>query len=80
MKWIVNTAWNHPKGMDWQEMQEELNEGMKSADPGMNVHCLKLIKPIKDLLQFSQVKKFGKICVLELKNTGKKKRMIRVSP
>ena len=44
MKWIVNTAWNHPKGMDWQEMQEELNEGMKSADPGMNVHWFEIDK------------------------------------
>ena len=44
MKWIVNTAWNHPKGMDWQEMQEELYEGMKLADPGMTVHWFEIDK------------------------------------
>jgi hypothetical protein len=40
---IVNTAWKHPKNIDWDKMQQDLTEGMKNSVPGMNVQWLKSI-------------------------------------
>ena len=42
MKWIVNTAWNHPNGINWDKMQKELNEAMMSAASGISVQWFEI--------------------------------------
>ena len=42
MKIIVNTAWNHPKGINWDKMQEELTEGLKTSVPGMQIQWFEI--------------------------------------
>ncbi len=42
MKWIVNTAWNHPSGITWDKMQKELNEAMMSAASGISVQWFEI--------------------------------------
>ena len=39
---IVNTAWKHPKNIDWDKMQQDLTEGMKNSVPGMHVQWFEI--------------------------------------
>ena len=39
---IVNTAWKHPKNIDWDKMQQDLTEGMKNSVSGMHVQWFEI--------------------------------------
>jgi len=39
---IVNTAWKHPKNIDWDKMQQDLTEGMKNSVTGMHVQWFEI--------------------------------------
>ena len=42
MKFIVNTAWKHDSSIDWEKMQNGLNEVMSKSVPGCSVQWFEI--------------------------------------
>ena len=53
---IVNTAWKHPKNIDWDKMQQDLTEGMKTSVPGMHVQWFEIDETTHGSVASFQVK------------------------
>ena len=42
MTFIVNTAWKHDSSIDWEKMQNGLNEVMSKSVPGCSVQWFEI--------------------------------------
>ena len=78
---IVNTAWKHPKNIDWDKMQQDLTEGMKNSVPGMHVQWFEIDETTHgSVASFpSQVAYEKNLSLLVLKATGEQNRLLRLS-